>query len=104
MTLPRMAVAIGRRVCAHDRKMLEAAARSGRVLSVAENFRRDPSSRLVHHLLRSGAIVQDLIEHVPSPFVAKAGSGEKSPIMPRSQQQPRLPPVARPHPPSIASA
>ncbi len=38
------------------RKMLDAAARSGRILSVAENYRRDPSARLVHHLLRDGAI------------------------------------------------
>ncbi len=37
-------------------KMIEAAERNGRILSVAENFRRDPSARLVHHLLETGAI------------------------------------------------
>ena len=38
------------------RQMLEAAERNNRHLSVAENFRRDPSARLVHYLLQSGAI------------------------------------------------
>ena len=38
------------------RKMVEAAERNGRVLSVAENYRRDPSARLVRHLLEQGAI------------------------------------------------
>ena len=38
------------------RQMIEAAQRNKRVLSVAENFRRDPSARLVHHLLAQGAI------------------------------------------------
>lgn len=38
------------------RQMIEAAQRNKRVLSVAENFRRDPSARLVHHLLEQGAI------------------------------------------------
>ena len=37
-------------------KMIEAAERNGRILSVAENYRRDPSTRLVHHLLKSDAI------------------------------------------------
>lgn len=37
-------------------KMIEAAARNDRKLSVAENFRRDPSARLMHHLLAQGAI------------------------------------------------
>lgn len=37
-------------------KMIEAAERNGRKLSVAENYRRDPSARLVHHLLEQGAI------------------------------------------------
>lgn len=46
-----MAITVG--AC---RKMLEAAQRSGRILSVAENFRRDPSARLVRHLLDSGVI------------------------------------------------
>ena len=46
-----MAITVG--AC---RKMLEAAERSGRILSVAENFRRDPSARLVRHLLDTGAI------------------------------------------------
>ena len=36
--------------------MIEAAERYGRILSVAENYRRDPSARLVHHLLQQGAI------------------------------------------------
>ena len=46
-----MAITVG--AC---RMMIEAAERNGRVLSVAENYRRDPSARLVHHLLDSGAI------------------------------------------------
>jgi predicted dehydrogenase len=37
-------------------KMIESAERNDRKLSVAENFRRDPSARLVHHLLETGAI------------------------------------------------
>ncbi|MBI4532040.1 MAG: Gfo/Idh/MocA family oxidoreductase [Candidatus Latescibacteria bacterium] len=37
-------------------KMIESAERNGRKLSVAENFRRDPSTRLVHHLLETDAI------------------------------------------------
>jgi predicted dehydrogenase len=36
--------------------MIEAAKRNDRQLSVAENYRRDPSARLVHHLLAEGAI------------------------------------------------
>ncbi len=46
-------MAITVRAC---QKMLEAAERNGRRLSVAENFRRDPSARLVRHLLETGAI------------------------------------------------
>lgn len=46
-----MAITVG--TC---RMMLEAAERHGRLLSVAENYRRDPSARLVRHLLDSGAI------------------------------------------------
>ena len=38
------------------RRMVEAAHRNGRKLSVAENYRRDPSSRLVRHLLDRDAI------------------------------------------------
>ncbi len=38
------------------RGMIEAAERNNRHLSVAENFRRDPSARLVHYLLQTGAI------------------------------------------------
>ena len=38
------------------RQMIEAAERNSRNLSVAENFRRDPSARLVHYLLEMGAI------------------------------------------------
>ena len=37
-------------------QMMEAAQRNNRILSVAENFRRDPSARLVNHLLQQGAI------------------------------------------------
>ena len=37
-------------------KMLEAAERNRRILSVAENFRRDASARLVHYLIQNGAI------------------------------------------------
>ena len=36
--------------------MLRAAERNNRKLSVAENYRRDPSARLVHHLLKTGEI------------------------------------------------
>ena len=38
------------------RQMIDAAARNDRLLSVAENYRRDPSARLVRHLLDSGVI------------------------------------------------
>ena len=37
-------------------KMIRAAKRNRRVLSVAENYRRDPSARLVRHMLTSGVI------------------------------------------------
>ncbi|MEC7868808.1 MAG: Gfo/Idh/MocA family oxidoreductase [Candidatus Poribacteria bacterium] len=37
-------------------KMIEAAKRNNRKLSVAENYRRDASARLVNHLLKTGAI------------------------------------------------
>ena len=37
-------------------RIIEAARRNNRILSVAENFRRDPSARLVRHLLDRGAI------------------------------------------------
>lgn len=45
--------------------VLEAARRSGRVLSVAENFRRDPINRLARALLDDGAIGQPrlMIQH-----------------------------------------
>lgn len=46
-------MAITVRAC---RQMLETAGRRGLLLSVAENFRRDPSARLVHHLVEQGAI------------------------------------------------
>lgn len=36
--------------------MVDAAKRNGRVLSVAENYRRDPSARLIRHLLDRGTI------------------------------------------------
>ena len=38
------------------RRVMEAAERGGRILSVAENFRRDPINRLVRALLDDGAI------------------------------------------------
>ncbi len=37
-------------------QMLDAARRNNRLLSVAENYRRDPSARLVKYLLETGAI------------------------------------------------
>jgi len=37
-------------------KIIDAAARSGKILSVAENFRRDPINRLIKALLDDGAI------------------------------------------------
>jgi predicted dehydrogenase len=46
-------MAITVRAC---QNMLDAAERNGRHLSVAENYRRDPSARLVNHLLKTGAI------------------------------------------------
>lgn len=46
-----MAITVG--AC---RMMIEAAERNNRILSVAENYRRDPSARLVHHLLETGVI------------------------------------------------
>ena len=46
-------LAITVRAC---QKIVEAARRNGRMVSVAENFRRDPSARLVRHLIDSGAI------------------------------------------------
>ncbi len=36
--------------------ILDAAARNERIVSVAENFRRDPSARIVRHLIDTGAI------------------------------------------------
>lgn len=36
--------------------MMESAERNKRLLSIAENFRRDPSARLVNHLLKKGII------------------------------------------------
>jgi predicted dehydrogenase len=38
------------------KRIIEAAAQSGRILSVAENFRRDPMNRLVKALIDDGAI------------------------------------------------
>jgi predicted dehydrogenase len=46
-----MAITVG--TC---RMMIHAAEKHARVLSVAENYRRDPSARLVNHLLNQGAI------------------------------------------------
>ncbi|MBT5448637.1 MAG: Gfo/Idh/MocA family oxidoreductase [Gemmatimonadetes bacterium] len=46
-------LAITVRAC---QQILDAAERNGRIVSVAENFRRDPSARIVRHLLDSGAI------------------------------------------------
>jgi predicted dehydrogenase len=41
---------------AAGRRMVGAAGRAGRILSVAENYRRDPMNRLLRHVVRSGAI------------------------------------------------
>lgn len=38
------------------RPMLQAAARAGKILAVAENNRRDPMNRLLRHVVQSGAI------------------------------------------------
>ena len=46
-------LAITVRAC---QQILDAAARSERIVSVAENFRRDPSARIVRHLIDTGAI------------------------------------------------
>ena len=46
-------LAITVRAC---QRILDAAARNERIVSVAENFRRDPSARIVRHLLDTGAI------------------------------------------------
>ena len=46
-----MAITVG--AC---QQMIDAATRNNRKLSVAENYRRDPSARLVNHLLKTGAI------------------------------------------------
>ncbi len=46
-----MAVTVG--AC---RRMIETARDRGRLLSVAENYRRDPSARLIRHLLDRGAV------------------------------------------------
>ena len=46
-------MAITVRAC---QQMLDAAQRNNRKLSVAENYRRDPSARLVNHLLKTDAI------------------------------------------------
>ena len=46
-------LAITVRAC---QRIVDAAERSGRILSVAENFRRDPSARIVHHLIGNGSI------------------------------------------------
>jgi predicted dehydrogenase len=40
------------------RRIIEAARQSGRILSVAENFRRDPMNRLIRALIDDGAIGQ----------------------------------------------
>ena len=46
-------LAITVRAC---QRILDAAARNERIISVAENFRRDPSARIVRHLIDTGAI------------------------------------------------
>ncbi len=46
-------LAITVRAC---QRILDAAARNERIVSVAENFRRDPSARIVRHLIDTGAI------------------------------------------------
>ena len=46
-------LAITVRAC---QRIIDAAARNERIVSVAENFRRDPSARIVRHLIGTGAI------------------------------------------------
>ncbi|MDE2807451.1 MAG: Gfo/Idh/MocA family oxidoreductase, partial [Gemmatimonadota bacterium] len=46
-------LAITVRAC---QRILDAAVRNERIVSVAENFRRDPSARIVRHLIDTGAI------------------------------------------------
>jgi len=46
-------LAITVRAC---QQIVDAAERNNRILSVAENFRRDPSARVVRHLISTGAI------------------------------------------------
>ena len=46
-------LAITVRAC---QRILDAAERNNRIVSVAENFRRDPSARIVRHLIDTGAI------------------------------------------------
>ena len=55
-------------------RIIEAARRNNRILSVAENFRRDPSARLVRHLLDSGAIGRPVHGHLPRPLAGAATS------------------------------
>lgn len=57
--------------------ILAAQARAGRVLSVAENYRRDPMARLTKALLAAGAIGQPYLM-----FDISAGSGNSIVILP----------------------
>ena len=54
-----MAITVG--TC---RMMIDAAEKNARVLSVAENYRRDPSARLVNYLLNTGAIGRPYHAHL----------------------------------------
>ncbi|HTD76468.1 MAG TPA: Gfo/Idh/MocA family oxidoreductase [Chloroflexota bacterium] len=55
-------------------RIIDAARRSGRILSVAENFRRDPMNRLVKALLDDGAIGQPQ-------FIVEQGIGGRDSIL-----------------------
>jgi predicted dehydrogenase len=57
--------------------ILRAQARSGKMLSVAENYRRDPMSRLTRALLDAGAIGQPTMC-----FYVSAGGGDQIVILP----------------------
>lgn len=59
------------------RMMAEAAASNGKLISVAENYRRDPSARLANHMIEGGAIgdVYGALLHL-------VGSGKKIFITP----------------------
>jgi predicted dehydrogenase len=64
------------------RTLLEAAERSGNVLAVAENYRRDPINRLAQAVLASGALGRTYLA-----VQSSSGSGEKVIIMPWRHQR-----------------